>query len=73
MKQHHVVPNKNGGWDIKLAKCKDVIGHYKTKKEAIREAREISREAKTELKIHNKDGKIAESDSHGNDPIPPRG
>jgi hypothetical protein len=28
---------------------------------------------KTELRIHNKDGRIASSDSHGGDPFPPKG
>ena len=31
-------------------------------------AREISSNARTELKIHNQDGRIGQSDSHGNDP-----
>jgi hypothetical protein len=31
-------------------------------------AREISRNAHTELKIHNLDGRIGQSDSHGHDP-----
>ncbi|MCC0050129.1 MAG: DUF2188 domain-containing protein, partial [Rhodobiaceae bacterium] len=34
----------------------------------VQRAREISRNADTELKIHNRDGRIAQSDSHGNDP-----
>jgi hypothetical protein len=28
----------------------------------------MSRNAGTEFKIHNRDGRIAQSDSHGNDP-----
>jgi len=37
-------------------------------REAIDRGREISRNAGTEFKIHNRDGRIAQSDSHGNDP-----
>jgi len=70
---HHVVPNPNGGWDIKKGGSDRSSGHYDTKKQAVDKAREISRNQKTELKIHNKDGKISQSDSHGNDPYPPKG
>jgi hypothetical protein len=70
---HHVVPNPNGGWDIKKGGSDRSSGHYDTKKEAVDRARKISRNQKTELKIHNKNGKIAQSDSHGNDPYPPKG
>jgi hypothetical protein len=48
-------------------------GHFDTKTQAIDRAREISRNQGTELRIHNRDGRIASSDSHGNDPNPPRG
>jgi hypothetical protein len=70
---HHVVPNPKGGWDIKKGGSDRSSGHYDTKKQAIDKAREISRNQKTELKIHNKNGKISQSDSHGNDPHPPKG
>jgi len=70
---HHVVPNPNGGWDVKKGGSDRSSRHYDTKKQAVDRAREISRNQKTELKIHNKDGKIAQSDSHGNDPYPPKG
>ena len=36
-------------------------------------AREVSRTQRTELKIHNRDGRISQSDSHGGDPKPPPG
>lgn len=68
---HHVVPNGNGGWDIKRGGGQKSIKHTKTKQEAIDIAREISRNQGTELRIHNLDGKIANSDSHGKVPFPP--
>lgn len=43
-------------------------GHFETKREAIDRGREISRNAGSEFKIHNRDGWIGQSDSHGNDP-----
>lgn len=72
-KSTHVVPNKErGGWDIKQSNGQKSSGHFDTKKDAVDRAREISKNQKTELTIHNKDGKIAKKDSHGNDPHPPK-
>lgn len=71
---HHVVPNKEkGGWDIKKGGSYRASGHYDKKQDAVDEAREISRNQRTELFIHGKDGKIQRKDSHGNDPFPPKG
>lgn len=73
-KSHHVVPNgEKGGWDIKKNGSSRSSGHSTTKEDAIKKAREISRNQGTELFIHGKDGKIQKKDSHGNDPFPPRG
>ena len=73
-KTHHVVPNKDdGGWDVRRGGGARASGHFETKQEAIEAGREISQNQGTELSIHNKDGKIAQSDSHGKDPYPPKG
>lgn len=70
----HVVPNsEKGGWDIKRTGNSKSSGHFETKSDATSRARDISRNAKDELVIHNKDGKISGKDSHGNDPYPPKG
>lgn len=70
--EHHIVPNENGGWDVKRNGADRASVHTDTKQEAIVKGRAISRNQATELVIHNKDGKISNSDSHGNDPCPPR-
>lgn len=72
-KTHHVVPNSNGGWDVKRGGSERASGHFDTKAQALERGREISRNQQTELRIHNRNGRIASSDSHGNDPHPPRG
>lgn len=72
-KQTHVVPNPNGGWDSKDAGNQKASKHFDTKQEAVDWAREHSRNRGSELVIHNKDGKIGQKDSHGNDPYPPKG
>lgn len=70
---HHVVHNPQGGWDVKRGGGERASSHHDTKRPAIDEARQISRNQGTELRIHNRDGRIASSDSHGGDPNPPRG
>ncbi len=73
-KSHHVVPGgTKGGWDVKKGGADRASAHFETKKEAVDVAREISRNQNTELVIHNKNGRISQKDSHGNDPYPPKG
>ncbi|MDR3233933.1 MAG: DUF2188 domain-containing protein [Planctomycetaceae bacterium] len=71
-KNTHVVPHPSG-WAVKQDGAQRASSLYDTQKEAIQEVRQISRQLGTELKIHGKDGRIRESDSHGNDPCPPKG
>ncbi|WP_140985844.1 DUF2188 domain-containing protein [Asticcacaulis tiandongensis] len=70
---HHVVPNAGGGWDVKRGGGERSSGHFDTKREAIDYGRQVSQNQRTELRIHNLDGRIAQSDSHGRDPNPPKG
>jgi uncharacterized protein YdaT len=72
-KSHHVVPNPDGGWDVKKAGAERASKHSDTKEEAVNKGRQISHNQGTELYIHGKDGKIQQKDSHGNDPFPPNG
>ena len=71
--EHHVVHNsEKGGWDIKRNNATRSSGHFNTKEEATKAGRQISKNQNTELIIHKKNGQIQNSDSHGNDPCPPR-
>ncbi|MDR6310148.1 DUF2188 domain-containing protein [Pacificitalea manganoxidans] len=72
-KTHHVVPNPAGGWDVKRGGASRASSHHETKQDAVDRGREISRNQQSELRIHNRDGRIASSDSHGGDPFPPKG
>ena len=72
-KSHHVVPNPDGGWDVKKAGAERASKHSDTKQEAVEKGRQISQNQGTELYIHGKDGKIQQKDSHGNDTFPPKG
>ena len=72
-KQHHVVPNPNGGWDVKKENAERASNHFDTKQPAIDKARNISQNQGSELYIHGKNGQIQQKDSHGNDKFPPKG
>lgn len=67
-KNQHIVPNPKGGWDIKGEGNSKSTKHTKTKLEA----EEIAKNQKSEIIIHNKNGKISDKDSFGNDPCPPK-
>jgi hypothetical protein len=69
---HNLVHNHDGGWDIKRGGGQRASVHANTKAEAEKAGREISRNQGTEFIIHGLDGKIQRSDSHGNDPCPPK-
>ncbi len=72
-KSHHVVHGPNGGWNVKKGGADRASAHVETKAKAIDIARKISQNQNSELVIHNKDGRISQSDSHGHDPYPPKG
>jgi hypothetical protein len=72
-KNQHVVHDKNGGWNVKGAGNSKVTKHFDTKQSAMDYARKISQNQGSELIIHNKNGKIAQKDSHGKDLHPPKG
>lgn len=69
---YHVVPNPNGGWDVKKGGAQRASDHFETKQPAIDRGRDLSRKAGGEFRIHGQDGKIQRAASHGNDPFPPR-
>ncbi len=71
-KTHHVVPDSQHGWNVKRGGSRRSSGHFGRKDEAEDFARQVSQNQGTELVIHGKDGKIQRTDSHGNDPNPPK-
>jgi Uncharacterized protein conserved in bacteria (DUF2188) len=71
-KEHHVVSNPQGGWDVKKNNSTRASVHANTKAEAIDAGRKISQNARSEFIIHGLDGRIQRSDSHGLDPNPPK-
>lgn len=63
-KEHHVVPNKNGGWDVKINDAGHRTYHTRKKSTAVKKARAISRRHGSELVIHNSKGRIEVKNSH---------
>jgi butyrate kinase len=71
----HVVPGRDGGWDVRAPHARRASAHADTQAEAARRAREIvGNLGGGEVIIHGRDGKIRDSDTvaPGNDPFPPR-
>lgn len=71
----HVVPNPQGGWDVKKPGGDRASSHHKTQADADRHAREIVRNlGGGEVRTHGRDGRIRDSDTvpKGKDPYPPR-
>ena len=71
----HVVPNPDGGWDVKKPEGKRASSHQDTQADAVKRAREIVHNVGGgEVVIHDRHGRIRDSDTiaPGNDPNPPR-
>lgn len=69
-KNQHVVPHGDV-WAVKGAGNEKATKLVSTQAEAIKIAREIAINKKSEVVIHRPDGTIREKDSYGNDPCPP--
>jgi hypothetical protein len=66
-------PHPGGGWQNKVEGNSRASNVSATKAEAQAKGRQMAIDRHTEHKIQNKDGKIAERNSYGNDPYPPKG
>lgn len=71
MGNQHVVP-RDDGWAVKGAGNNKDTSHHKTQGNAIKAARDIAINQRSEVVIHGRDGKIRDKDSYGNDQCPPR-
>lgn len=71
-KGQHVVP-RDGYWAVRRTGSDKLTRTFETQNEAIRAGREIARNQRTVLYIHDHSGLIRERESYGNDPQPPKG
>lgn len=72
----HVVPNANGGWDVKANGAQRASAHADTQAEAQARARQIvSNAGGGEMLTHGRDGQIRAKDTinPGNDPRSSKG
>lgn len=66
-KNQHVIKHPDG-WAVKGAGNSRATKVTKTQRQAIKVARNISKNQSSELLIHGTNGRIRQKDSHGNDP-----
>ncbi len=70
----HVVPNPDGGWDVKAPNADRASKHEDTQAAATARAREITRNTGGVTVVHGRDGTIRQKDSTGGrDPYPAKG
>lgn len=70
-KNRHVVPNPDGGWDVKAPGAERASSHHTTQRSAETRAKQIvGNKGGGEVRIHGRDGRIRDSDTvaPGNDP-----
>ena len=71
----HVVPNPEGGWDVRKPGGSRASSHHQRQSDAERAAkRTVGNAGGGEVRIHGRDGRIRDSDTvpPGHDPNPPR-
>lgn len=71
----HVVPDPDGGWNVVKPRSDRASAHLDTQREAVDRARTIvTNLGGGEVRIHNRNGQIRDSDTvgGGHDPNPPR-
>lgn len=59
-------------WQAKTVGKEKAAGLYDTKSEALDAGRDIAKNNRSELVIHDRNGIIRDKDSFGNDPVPPK-
>lgn len=65
------VVKRPDGWAVTRDNADRASGVFETQQAAIERAREIARNAETELRIQGEDHRWRSVDSYGNDPAPP--
>ncbi len=70
-KDYHVVPNGNG-WAVKREGAERASSLHSTQRDAIDAGKRLAQARQTELVVHRPNGQIRDSDSYGNDPVPPK-
>lgn len=72
MKKNQFVVNHHGDWAVKGAGNRRATRITSTQAEAIRIAREISRNQHSEMRVQGRDGRFRTCNSYGSDSCPPK-
>lgn len=70
-KSVHVVPSGKK-WAVKPSGSSTPTSTHRTQRAAAEAGRKIAKQNQGELVIHRPNGQIRDSDSYGNDPVPPK-
>jgi hypothetical protein len=71
MANQHVTPH-NGMWQVKRENASRATKVFQKKSDAVSYAHDIAKRQQGELVIHDRNGRIIDKDSFGNDPCPPK-
>lgn len=69
---HTVYDKERNMWETKLEKREKPLSSSHTKDTAMEKSVSEAKKREVEHVIHNRDGRISDKDSYGNDPIPPK-
>lgn len=72
-KENYDVSPSGKEWQVKKHGSSRASKKFKTQKEAIDYGKKRAKKSKGELYIKNREGKVREANSYGNDPYPPEG
>lgn len=72
MPNQHVV-RRDDEWAVRGEGNDRDTSRHDTQQQAIDAAREIAQNQRSEVVIHDREGKFRERNSYGNDPFPPKG
>jgi len=72
MANQHVTKRSDGNWQVKGENNSRATAVTRTQADAIKRARNIAINQKSEVVIHGRNGQIRNKNSYGNDPCPPK-
>lgn len=67
-KNQHVVPDVNGGWNVKGEGNSRATANFAKQSDAVKLAKDIAKNQNSEELTHGRNGQIRDRSSYGNDP-----
>ena len=67
-KNYEVAPDGKGGWNVKKWGAKRASEKFNNQQDAISRGRDLAKQSRGELSVKNRQGKIRDKWSYGNDP-----